>query len=110
MLEALWSVEFVSTLGRSGGGVVVFETGRVFGGDGQYYYLGNYKVEGEIASGEAEITHYSGQPLSVFGPMEKFRIKVSGKLQAPIMELTGYLVDNPSIKIVMRLTKRADLP
>lgn len=110
MLEALWSVEFVSSLGGFGGGVVVFETGRVFGGDGQYYYLGNYKVAGETASGEAEITHYSGQPYSVFGQRKKFRIRVSGKLQEPTMELKGYLVDDPSMEIVMRLTKRADLP
>ena len=110
MLEALWSVEFVSSLGLFGGGVVVFETGRVFGGDNNYYYLGNYKVEGETASGEAEITRYGQGVLSVFGPKEKFRIKVSGKLQEPIMELKGYLVDDPRMEIVMRLTKRAALP
>lgn len=110
MLEALWSVEFVSSLGGFGGGVVVFETGRVFGGDGQYYYLGTYEVEGEIASDEAEITHYSGQPYSIFGPRDKFRVKVSGKVQEPIMELKGYLVDDPRMEFVARLTKRADLP
>lgn len=110
MLEALWTVEFLSNLGATGAGVVVFETGRVFGGDTQYYYLGDYKIEGETVSGEAEITHYGDQPYSVFGPMKKFRIKVSGKLSVPVMELKGHLVDNPSMKIVMRLTKRAGLP
>ena len=33
MLEALWSVEFVSNVNDSGAGVVVLETGRILGGD-----------------------------------------------------------------------------
>lgn len=38
MLEALWSVEFVSNTDGEGAGVAVLETGRILGGDGQYYY------------------------------------------------------------------------
>lgn len=42
MLEALWSVEFQSSFGLQGNGVVVFETGRVFGGDSTMIYVGNF--------------------------------------------------------------------
>ena len=45
-LEALWSVEFRSNLGNLGGGVVMFKTGRVLGGDGSFYFLGDFFGEG----------------------------------------------------------------
>ena len=35
MLEALWSIEFVSNDGNFGAGVVVLEAGHVFGEDAQ---------------------------------------------------------------------------
>lgn len=42
MIEALWSVEFMSNLQGAGAGVAVFETGRVLGGDAGYTYVGKY--------------------------------------------------------------------
>jgi len=77
MLEALWSVEFVSNLGIFGAGVVVFETERVFGGDSQYYYLGTCQVKYDNVEAEIEVTHYTGQKFSIFGPLEKFKVKVN---------------------------------
>jgi hypothetical protein len=110
MLEALWSVEFVSNLKMFGAGVVVLETGRVFGGDSAYYYLGTCQVKNDIFKAEIKVIHYAGQAFSIFGPLDKFNLKLSGKIQEPIMELRGFLVENPQMKILIRLTKRADLP
>lgn len=110
MLEALWTAEFETNMGTFGGGVVVFETGRIFGGDSLYYYLGKAEVKNEIVEAEVEVTNHSGPPRSVFGPLEKFHLKLSGRLQRPVMELKGYLVENPSMGIVVRLTHRAELP
>jgi hypothetical protein len=56
MLEALWSVSFQSNaqLGPMGGtGVVVFETGRVFGGDSTMIYTGKFRVVNDVI--EADI-------------------------------------------------------
>jgi hypothetical protein len=44
MLEALWSVGFITGQGLHGAGVVIFETGRVFGGDSYFYWVGSYRV------------------------------------------------------------------
>jgi hypothetical protein len=44
-IEALWSLEFVSTEDSYGAGVVIFETNKIFGGDSLYYYLGNYETK-----------------------------------------------------------------
>lgn len=110
MLEALWSVEFVSNLQSVGAGVAVFETGRVFGGDSQYYYLGTFRIVGGVIHAELEINHYAGSPSSVFGPLQKFNIKLQGEPTDPVMVLRGHLVQNPALQIYIRLTKRADLP
>jgi len=109
MLEALWTIEFGS-YEAFGAGVVVFETGRIFGGDNQYYYIGNYDVKNDTVEGEVEVTHYSGPGYSVFGRLQKFHLKLSGKLQEPIMELQGFLIESPDKKIWVRCTKRAELP
>lgn len=72
MLEALWSVEFISNVGGTGGGVVVLETQRLFGGDSQYFYVGTFKVEGPLVRATLKVTHYYGPPSSVFGPISEF--------------------------------------
>jgi len=110
MIEALWSVEFASNLGIFGSGVVVFETERIFGGDAKYYYLGKFKVKNQAVDADVEVTHYSGEPFSVFGHLNKFNLKVTGRVQVPRMELQGHLVENPNMEIMMRLNKIADLP
>jgi hypothetical protein len=74
MLEALWSAEFSSNLGAIGGGVVVFETGRVFGGDSQFFYIRTCEVKNDSVRGEVTITHYAGILLSIFGPSNEFRV------------------------------------
>ena len=110
MLEALWSVEFVSNLEAVGAGVAVFETGRVFGGDSQYYYLGSFRVVNGVAKADIEVNHYFGPLSSIFGPLTKFNLKLTGQPNNPVMELSGHLVENPKLQIYIRLTKRADLP
>ncbi len=111
MLEALWSVVFVSSLGGSGAGVVVFKTNRIFGGDSQYYYTGRYDVDNQDnITGEMEVTHYAGQPTTVFGAAKQIHLSVSGKVQEPVMDLRGHLVSDPKQTIQFLCTKRADLP
>lgn len=110
MLEALWSVEFVSNLNIFGSGVVVFETGRIFGGDGQYYYTGKYEVKNGLLNGEIDVVYYSGEPWSVFGTLKQFSLSLSGQPKESTFDIEGTLNQDPSKKILIRLTKRAELP
>jgi hypothetical protein len=110
MLEALWSIEFVSNRGAYGAGVAVFKSGRVFGGDAQYYYLGTAQVEGNVVNAQVTVTHYAGPMSSIFGPAKQFNLRLTGNLSAPTMEMGGVVAENPSLQIRARLTKRADLP
>lgn len=110
MIEALWSVEFASNINIFGTGVVVFETGRIFGGDAQYYYTGKYEIKNGLLVGNLNVTHYGGEPWSVFGNNSNFSLNLSGQPNDPTFEVTGTLVEDPSKNILIRLTKRAELP
>ena len=45
-MDGLWTVEFGSSTGMFGGGVAVFREGKIPGGDGLYYYVGQYSLTG----------------------------------------------------------------
>jgi len=107
--SVLWTIEFVGPV-AVGARVVVFETGRVFGGDAQYYYLGHCEVRDGTLHAEIEITHHAGQPSTVFGPAKKARLILSGKVQEPVMDLRGHLAGNPTQIIHVRCTKREEVP
>jgi hypothetical protein len=109
-IEALWSLEFESTNESYGAGVVVFETEKIFGGDSLYYYLGNYKTSNGILEAEIEVTHYFGSKSSIFGELDKFKIKLTGKFKENLFYADGYLVDDKDKKVKVKLTKQANLP
>jgi hypothetical protein len=76
-IEALWTVRFASNLGSSGGGVIIFETDRLFGGDPDYTYVGKYdSSDGKHISADLEITNYSGNLNSVFGRSPQFSLHI----------------------------------
>lgn len=110
MLEALWSVEFISNAQFNGAGVVVLETGRAFGGDSQYYYVGDYKMHHDKTQVSLRVKHYSGQPSSIFGTLKEFNVKLEGIPARDTFTMEGYLVENPALKMIIRLTRRAELP
>lgn len=110
MIEALWSVEFVSNLSGFGSGVVVVENGKVLGGDAQYFYVGYCKVENGLLHANATITHYAGVPHSIFGQAKQFSLSVSGAPGHNGFELHGHVIENPAQKIGMRFIRRAELP
>lgn len=111
MLEALWSVEFQSSFGMYGNGVVVFETGRIFGGDSAMIYVGNFRVSNGTIDADINVKKYANVPgmSSVVG-FNDFNLKVSGKPDASSMVLAGYVIEDPSRKITIRADRRAELP
>lgn len=108
MLEALWSVEFMAVgMGR---GVAVLETGRILGGDAQYFYVGDYSVHDGVATAKVTVTHYAGQPVTVFGPAKSITLELSGAPAHGQFDMHGHIAGNPAAKIGIRLTRRAELP
>lgn len=109
MINGLWSVQFSSSSGSFGGGIVVFQNGKVYGGDLGYYYIGSYKIEDDLISGEVAVANYSGAPHSVFGPINNFKLVLSGKVHSTNMTLNGNLVGQPNMTIGIQCTKRAEI-
>lgn len=110
MIEALWSVEFVSNVEGVGAGVAVFETGRVLGGDSAFTYIGTYKSNSGALEAEIVVSKYHNNGFSVFGDLQKFTLHLTGIPKHDTFDVQGHVVENPTLKIVVRLTRRAELP
>lgn len=109
MLEALWSVEFQSSFGMHGNGVAVFETSRILGGDSGMMYVGNFKVINDAIQADIHVTRYANNNQSVVG-LEDFNLKLSGRPDRESMNLSGYVVEDPTRTITIRAIRRAELP
>lgn len=113
MIEALWSVEFLSNMGSHGMGVVVIETGRVLGGDSAFLYVGDVQVEnGKTVHANIKVTKYNFKTdmESVFGPLKEFTLKVQGPLHDTQIVFAGHVAERPDMRIQVRAVRRAELP
>jgi hypothetical protein len=106
MIEGLWTVEFRTSIGGMGFGTIIFEKGRVAGGDSGYYYIGSYTLDQDKLTGEVTIQRYNPTGVSVFGPLERGDVKVSGTIQGSSMTVSGQLIQNPAIEITIKGAKR----
>ena len=110
MLEALWSVRFISNFEGFGSGVAVLETGRVLGGDAECFYVGSYHVEIGIANATVTITPYTGPSMTMFGQVKEMTLKLTGRPEYSEFNLQGFAVENPAWHIRIHFTRRAELP
>lgn len=110
MIEALWSVEFVSNVQGHGAGVAVLETGRVLGGYNQYTYVGSYNVENRDVEAKVTVSLYAGEGWSIFGNATSFNLQLTGKLERAGFEMRGHVVENPSLEIGIKFRRVAELP
>jgi hypothetical protein len=111
-IEALWTVQFeLANHGWTNGGVVVLESGRLFGGDSQYYYVGHYGLDGRVISGSMRSTHYHGPISTAFGTNEHhFELSIQAEWDGQ-RRING-LVVRPDLRagLRFRMVKQADLP
>lgn len=117
-VEALWAAYFgdanspILQPGISNAGVVVLETGRVFGGDVQFYYLGEYTVTGDTIRAKITCQYFNGPGYTAFGPVTKgsFDVEMEGTRSGD--QITGMMwsPDNPQAKLPILLKHLAPLP
>lgn len=65
-MNGLWTVEFGSSTGSFGGGVVVLNEGKILGGDSLYYYEGEYVLEGRTLRATLRTSPFIEGAESVF--------------------------------------------
>lgn len=110
MVEALWTFKFITHQNTVGAGVAILESGHVFGGDSEYYFIGSYSIRGNEITVEVESTHYGTTPNSMFGPAKHLNLRFSGPLAQPTTTLEGNVVEAPEKRMTLVLTRREELP
>jgi len=110
MLEAMYGVEFVSNMNDGGYGVVVLETGRILGGDSSFVFVGSYEVKNEVVHAQVKCTNDRKLLQSIFGDIDEFNLILEGKPKHDEFILKGYMDENRSKLIEIKLTRRAELP
>jgi hypothetical protein len=126
-LEALWSIRFgaiypapADPVTYVSAGVVVLETGKLFGGDTSFYYLGSYAGKNGLLNATVNVTPYAGPAQSILGlittpltltlqedPTRQGQRDAQGNRQ---LVMWGDIPGRPGAKIVCELTWRAALP
>ncbi len=109
-LEGFWTGKFV--LGSvEVGVVVVLESGKIYGGDGNFYYTGWYEENGEgKLEATAVITHFHGPNTTIFGrPAKQYSVSIKGQLANEVIDAKFSLIDNPSVFLPMKLLRRKSL-
>ncbi len=110
MIEALYGVEFVSNMNSAGYGVVVFETGRILGGDSSFVFIGNYEVKSNVLHAKVKCTNDRGVLPSIFGNIKEFNLELEGTPNRNEFILQGHMLEDQTKKISIKLTRRAELP
>lgn len=82
MKDGIYHVQFSSSLGAAGEGLVVAKGGSLNGGDAGYLYQGTLSQTGERISGTLQVRRWNLHTASVFGPIDYFELQLSGAVAA----------------------------
>jgi hypothetical protein len=108
-MEGLWTAEFGSSTGMFGGGVAVFRDGKIMGGDGTYYYVGEYNLHGNTLEAKLRLFPFIAGARSVFGTVgQDLTLELTGSIAgAGQATAQGHPTGMPNLKFGVKLTKRA---
>jgi hypothetical protein len=108
-VDALWTIQFEVAGEWRSGGVVIFDGGRLFGGDSHYYYFGRYDEHGPQLKGEARIIHHSGPSATGFGDSPDFMVVIAGRLSGDIIAGQIHKPGNEGAALKLRCVRRQNL-
>lgn len=108
-IEGLWTIEFGSSLGVFGGGVVVLRGGKLMGGDGGYFYTGSYQENGNSLRATMEATPFIAGYESAFRTVGKsLTLDLVGTVTDESHAVAqGHVRGAPNLKLGLKLTRRA---
>lgn len=107
-LDGLWTAEFGSSAGMFGGGIVVFQGGKLLGGDGTHFYMGDYTLVGNTLTATLRVSPFIEGAESVFKTRRQdLTLEIVGTLTADgRATATGQARELPQLKFGVKLTKR----
>lgn len=112
MIDALWAIEFkLPDNSDFGSGVAVIETGKVLGGDSSFSYIGSVSVKDGIASARIHCKKYSNKiRLSSISGVDDYMLDATGPIDPSKMRLIGTSPSIPNFKLIIEMTRIAELP
>jgi len=111
-IEGLWTAS-MSAPGEFGAGVIVFETGRVFGGDSSMYYTGSYQVDGGKVTGWLRVRkHHHVPQLVPFAGMDdaEFEIRATIESDKKMKYVATVISPKTGKQVLGELNKLDELP
>jgi len=104
-IDGLWGVEFFANTDQSGSGVIAFQNGQCFGGDTQYYYFGKYTLANDTIAVNLRVSHFHGEPSSIFGPIKHFHLSITARISEPWIMGQGQVAEIPYQRLSFRLKR-----
>lgn len=106
-MEGLWTAEFGSNLGIFGGGVIVLSNNIAMGGDGAYYYTGDYSIQGDTLRATLRVIPFVEGQQSVFGTTgQELTLNLVGNIRGDLIMAQGHPESMPNLRFAVKLTKR----
>lgn len=109
-VEGLWSYEALSNMPEMTSGVIVLVAGQVLGGNSDSYFVGSYTVTNNRLAVAVKVTSHTAEQRTVFEKGDRFQLQIAGDVEERLMELVGYVVEDPEKKVLIRCEKRMNLP
>lgn len=108
-MDGLWVVEFSSTLGMFGRGVMVLNGERVLGGDVGYYYSGQCTFEEDRIKAQVDVIRFDPNSVSIFGDLDSFTLILDGTISGNDFQARATSESSPNIEMEVKGSKREDL-
>ena len=112
MIEALWSAEFIDPNNQMfGSGIVVFENGKVLGGDSAFTLVGSYFIKDGIGHATIRVKRYSNTiNMQSISGLDDYVLDATGKIDRDHMIFSGTSKSIPEFKLKIDMVRRAELP
>lgn len=113
-IEALWLVkfgDFETPNEARNGGVIIFESGKAFGGDSGYAYVGRYEISGANFTANLDITQFNDEMGDVFGlNSSEFTVTVNLIRSDNLMTGTMVVPEQVGVSLPLILQRFRELP
>lgn len=103
MRNGLYSVLF-NVGSDEGSGVAFLRGGRMWGGDGGFFYVGTLSGEDGAVSGQVHIGQHLHGVHNLFQGMTDFQLTLSGSSADDVISLVGESADGSGPTVNFRLT------
>lgn len=108
-IEGLWTFEFFGMGDWQEEGIIVFEKGRIVGGNNNHYLKGNYTFSGEKCTITMECT-FVGVPHTMYRiKNNKAKVEIKGTPKDNHLDGTMTRLDVQGLDMPARLIKRAEI-